>query len=1028
MYFSTKSLDIIREKNNNFLYMNIYAFIPLVATLVYIPLLVTTIGVRPWRRQHKLFLLLLIAAISWSLVDYIFRSNYFPDAADVLIRVIISLFYWMAIQFHSFSSSFFPADKSRWLPLAYGGLAINVTLAALKLMPQGLVEEGEILLPQYGWATFIIAIPLVILVARNVYIFWPRLKNQNNPVVYNQAVSLILCLGVLSVFIVMSLFPLFKAFPVAHVGNIIVAFILSYAVVGHQLVDIRYVLRSGFVWLSVSLIGIAVFWVILIFFHGVIHNELTLITLLSATFAGGVAVVVIYKLRDIVACFMGKAFQGDSFNYRQKLNDFADKIQNVFSLKEQGAELLKLTTLAFGCNKAGLLFLDPNGNYEAQLTESADKNDTLSHLKLSSDNPVIEYLKRERHPLTSESLLISPEFLGLWQQEKEAIESNGIDLFMPLISRDKLIGLLVLGGKKTGHYNLEDYALLEDVTNRVSVSMEKEYLREQLKEREEELSVINRSNAIISSNLNIQRIYDNFIKELKSVVNVDWAAIAVIEDTEINFMAIFTEIGSPWKVGERIPLKGTATEWVANHHKPLIESDLTVENRFESGKYHLQHSLRSIAFIPLIISNQVIGSLTVSSRQPNAYNIRHIKLLEQLASQISMSIENARLYAKTERMARVDSLTGLLNRRSLDEILSDEIGRHSRYGGVFSLIILDLDSFKNLNDSYGHLAGDELLRQIGIIMSNAIRESDRAFRYGGDEFAIILPQTSLDAALKVAERIRQQTYATIEIGSKPISISMGLSSWPADGVVAKDILGAADAALYQAKRGGGNRSQCSVIKLSSASKDAINRYSETQDSNALSAIFAMAATVDARDKYTHNHSKRVHEFSIAIGNGLGMKPLELNMLGTCALLHDIGKIGISDEILNKQEVLSEIEWETIKSHPMLGAAIVSHSTQLEPCIAGILHHHEKYNGSGYPDALKGEEIPLESRILAIADAFAAMTSARVYSKELTYEAAISEIEGGAGVQFDPKLVNIFLDVVPKTLTSLNQYKIGTEKN
>ena len=151
-------------------------------------------------------------------------------------------------------------------------------------------------------------------------------------------------------------------------------------------------------------------------------------------------------------------------------------------------------------------------------------------------------------------------------QEKEAIERNEIELFIPLISRDRLIGILVLDKKKNGRYNLEDYNLLDEITSRVSVSMEKEYLREQLNEREEELSVINRSNAIISSSLDIQRIYDNFIKELKQVVDVDWAAIAVIEETEIYFMAISTEIGSPWKVGERIPLKGTATEWVANHH------------------------------------------------------------------------------------------------------------------------------------------------------------------------------------------------------------------------------------------------------------------------------------------------------------------------------------------------------------------------------------------------------------------------------------------------------------------------------
>ena len=213
-----------------------------------------------------------------------------------------------------------------------------------------------------------------------------------------------------------------------------------------------------------------------------------------------------------------------------------------------------------------------------------------------------------------------------------------------------------------------------------------------------------------------------------------------------------------------------------------------------------------------MISNRIIGSLIVASRKSNAYSPKQINLLQQLSLQIAMPIENARLYAKTERLARVDSLTSLLNRRSLDDTLNGEIGRHSRYGGVFSLMIIDLDSLKTINDNYGHLAGDELLRQVGSIIQTTIRESDRAFRYGGDEFAALLPQTTLDAAYKVAERIRQQTFARIEIGSIPISVSLGLSTWPSDGVTPAELIAAADAALYRAKRSGRNRTRLRFIR------------------------------------------------------------------------------------------------------------------------------------------------------------------------------------------------------------------------
>jgi diguanylate cyclase (GGDEF)-like protein len=882
--------------------MCIYAFIPFVATLAYIPLLIVTARTRPWRKEHTLFLLFLIVAVLWSLADYIFRSNFFQESNEAVLRIVLILGFFMALQFHTFASYFYPKDKSRWLLFGYGCLFLNIILASLGIIPLEFGMRGEWLVPNYGWSVLFMVVPLLALLGRNLSVFIPRLKNRENPVLYNQTVSIILCLSVLTVFLGISTVPIGSEFPVSHVGNIIIAVILSYAVVGQQLLDVRFVLRRGFVWLSLSVIGLISFWALLMILHLILDIELTLEMTFIASVAGILSIVILFRVKNIINHIMGKAFQGDTYKYREKLVDFADKIHNVFSLNEQGSELLLLVTRAVGCEKAALLFPNSAGDYEVQLKQPDDNNNSLSELKLRSDNPIIDYLKREQSCLTRENLSILPEFLALWQQERAPIEENNIEIFIPLVSRDRLIGILVLDNKANGYYLLEDFTLLEDIADRVAVSLEKEYLREQLKEREEELSVINRSNAIITSSLDIQRIYNNFIKELKRVVDVDWASIAVIEDDEINFMALSTEVGSPWKAGERIPLKGTATEWVANHNKSTVDDDLSSDQRFTTAKYHLQHSIRSLAYIPLIISNQVIGTLIVGSRNPHAYNSRHVRLLEQLASQIAMPIENVRLYAKTERMARVDSLTGLLNRRSLDEALVSEIGRHSRYGGVFSLLIFDLDSFKTLNDSYGHLAGDEVLRQIGIIMKNTIREADQAFRYGGDEFAALLPQTSIESALKVAERIRQQTFARIEIGSTPISISLGLASWPADGVSPTDIIAAADAALYQAKRSGGNRCQCSIISLKpdkeSRSKP---KQEDSEETGALSAIFALANTVDNRDRLTHNHSKQVHDYALAIGEALGMDTLRINRLGTCALLHDVGKIGISDEILQKPE-------------------------------------------------------------------------------------------------------------------------------
>ena len=855
------------------------------------------------------------------------------------------------------------------------------------------------------------AIPLLTLAARVTYVFGKRLRILDNPVLRNQIFSLMLGLFVLIIFTVAAFLPWGREFPVNHLGGIIIALIFSYATIRHQLVDIRIVLRRGLAWVSLGIIGTASYWLLLFILDALLHFDLDLTAMLIAALVSLIVAIFIYRLRGYLFVTVGKAFQGQSYDYRRKLSDFADRIHNIFSLKEQGGELLKLVNKAIGCKRACLLFLEVGSDdFTTQFVEPREKDNPLSGLRFRGNSPIVEYLGREQKLLTREHLDILPEFRSLWEQEKAEIKSTDIELLVPLISRDRLIGILALEKKQSGRYSLEDFHLIEEVTKRVAVSMEKEYLQERLREREEELSVINRSSTIITSSMDIQGIYDSFIGELKKVVDVSWAAITLIEENDLYFLALSSEVGSAWEAGERVPGKGSATEWVANHKKTVYEPNLSMESRFGTAEYHLKQGIRAIVYLPLIAKGKAIGSLIIASRQPNAYSQRHIVLLEQLAYQIAMPVENSRLYAEAEEKARVDELTGLLNRRSLDEMITSEVGRHSRYGGVFSIIILDLDSFKAFNDTHGHLAGDRLLRHVGSVLKSTIRTADQAFRYGGDEFAVLLAHTTTDNAYEVAERIRSRLASEVEAEYAPVTTSLGLASWPINGISANEVIAAADAALYHAKRSGGNQGYLASVTLPPLD-DPVVGSGEVQESESLGTIMALAATVDSKDHYTGSHSKKVKEHAVALAEALNLEPLEISRLETCSLLHDIGKIGISDDILNKRGKLKAEEWVTIKSHPETGATIASHARELAPYIAGILHHHERYDGSGYPKGLKGEEIPLEARILAIADAFAAMTSERAYSDALPWEEAVKEIKRGAGKQFDPHLVEVFLSVV-----------------
>ncbi|HEY32414.1 MAG TPA: sensor domain-containing diguanylate cyclase [Dehalococcoidia bacterium] len=327
---------------------------------------------------------------------------------------------------------------------------------------------------------------------------------------------------------------------------------------------------------------------------------------------------------------------------------------------------------------------------------------------------------------------------------------------------------------------------------------------------QEELLVISHASTIIVSGLDIQRMLYSLTEELRKVIDISWAAITRIEEGNVHFLALWSDIASARKAGDRIQLKGTAYEWLAANRVATVEPDLLQESRFTTSKYHLKQGIRSILYLPLIREDEVTGSFTLASRQPHNYSPRYISILERLAPLITAQVENARLYGEAVESARIDELTGLYNRRALNEIIANEIKRCSRYGGMFSLIILDIDTLKNINDTYGHLTGDEYLRHVGSIIKAAVRSTDQAFRYGGDEFAILLTQTTTDDATAVAERVRQQVASVTREINIPITCSLGIASWPAGGPGVNDLINAADTALYQAKRNGGNQSNANT--------------------------------------------------------------------------------------------------------------------------------------------------------------------------------------------------------------------------
>lgn len=363
-----------------------------------------------------------------------------------------------------------------------------------------------------------------------------------------------------------------------------------------------------------------------------------------------------------------------------------------------------------------------------------------------------------------------------------------------------------------------------------------------------------------------------------------------------------------------------------------------------------------------------------------------------------------------------DFLTGVYNHRYFQERLSSELARAERYSHSLCLLIFDLDRFKSINDTLGHPAGDSILRQLAEVIKANVRSIDIVARYGGDEFAIILPESDLETGKEIAERLRaavEENEFIInaeESSSQTVwaSITIGLAVYPDHHHTREGLVMAADIALCRAKHVRRNSVFAydpSVCEDSNV--DLHDLYQMLRDPNN-SVISDMA---NIKDSYNCGHSERVTNYAVQIGKAIGVEEEIITGLKVAGQLHDIGIIGLPDSILNKPGSLTNEEREVMQSHPSAAKDILRRASQLDLIIPAVLFHHERWDGAGYPDGLAGEAIPLMARIIAIADAFDAMTSDRPYRKSLSIQHALLELKSNAGKQFDPDLVELFINSI-----------------
>lgn len=545
-------------------------------------------------------------------------------------------------------------------------------------------------------------------------------------------------------------------------------------------------------------------------------------------------------------------------------------------------------------------------------------------------------------------------------------------------------------------------------------------------------------NEIIQTKNNTHDLFFACHKLFRSKLNNVFTSIGIINQKSncIN-IKLSDKIGNMFS--SRVFLSEESNEIV----KAISENKISIHENNNFLKIPYLASTPSV-IIPIASFGEMIGVMIIGDYQLDS----RIELYSLVASYFGLFINNYDLKDKASQNAYIDNLTGLYSHRHFQEILAKELTEAQRKNTAVSVVLFDVNNISKINKEFGHAKGDEVIKTVSDKIATNIKQQDYAGRYGGDEIAVILPNMSTEEAKYLAEYITY-TISCCSIDSVgPVRVSVGLASYPEASVDQEKLLILAEQAMYISKSKGCNNgmstivssqdydfwddtalnSFASVLTKRHASlginfeEELVNKFQNEEinsHNHLLEVVTSLAGAIDAKDTYTKGHSTSVSRYAVALARALNLPDKEISRIELGGLLHDVGKIGIPENILRKTAGLNDEEWKIMKQHPTIGAEkVLEPNPLLHDLIPIVKYHHEQWNGKGYPEGLQGEEIPLAARIVAVADTYHALISDRPYRKGMSVEKACEILKMGAGIQWDADLIRQFIQIAPSLGTMI----------
>ena len=527
--------------------------------------------------------------------------------------------------------------------------------------------------------------------------------------------------------------------------------------------------------------------------------------------------------------------------------------------------------------------------------------------------------------------------------------------------------------------------------------------------------VLREFNTSVSKSLSMKNVLQELVEVIRKGCHIETVYICIASG-EQGYQMMYSNNplhDRSFRIKTDNPLIG----WMQQNEEctSLDEFYHTVEfkSMWESEKQQLKN-LKAQWCIGLKNEDGLIGVVFLSDKEKHKkIGSQDRAFLNSVATISSIAIKNASLYEKISEEARTDELTGLYNRKYFYELLHETFEENKE--GTMVLAMLNVDDFKLYNQLYGMKAGDTALKKIADIIRASVGNSGSVARYGGKEFAVLLPKYDVYAAKllveSICDQIRQMHQEEKTVHLKQLTVSAGISAAPYAAHTEKELLDNADLAVYHVKHQGKNNIYIYDIAEKELEKKNKKESNVQKNREYDATIFALTAAIDAKDHYTFSHSNNVMYYATGLASEMGLDEEFVEIIRQAALMHDVGKIGIPEQILSKPGRLTEEEYEIMKGHVESSIEIIRHLPSLNYVIPAVIGHHERYDGKGYPRRIAGEDIPLSARILGISDAFDAMISKRCYKQAQPLEKVLGILKEEAGKQFDPNLVPIFIQAI-----------------